>query len=347
MLLNRTAFPEKSYLPAQRPFLALSQLISRRGPVVAFCIASVTGFPGYGQTASHRPVDTTKQCDGVLPTQRTGSESGDRKLTAGAGSATGSEAAQAESGKTGEHLKLSTKTAAENKSDVQGEFCRRERPGQDTFKPSAPASQPNAASEPATSEPAPPIAELRDGKLIIRASGQDFAAVLDAVRSATGIKVEMPGESASEPVYMKLGPAPVKEAVVALMEGSSYNYILLGSATDPQKVQELILSARPAAGQGSLVAANSAAAGTPPVTAYGAAGFRADPDADAAEDPGTPAQPMQPTEIPSSVPTGIDIQQMAAQQNKSPGQILDELQRHQLEVLDQQAAAAQAQSQPQ
>jgi hypothetical protein len=50
------------------------------------------------------------------------------------------------------------------------------------------------------------------------------------------------------------------------------------------------------------------------------------------------------------VPAGVNIQQLAAQENKSPGQVLDELQKRQLEVLDQQAAAtaaAQSQSPPQ
>jgi hypothetical protein len=39
------------------------------------------------------------------------------------------------------------------------------------------------------------------------------------------------------------------------------------------------------------------------------------------------------------VPNGVNIQQLAAQSGKSTGQILDELQKHQLQVLDDQAAA--------
>jgi hypothetical protein len=49
--------------------------------------------------------------------------------------------------------------------------------------------------------------------------------------------------------------------------------------------------------------------------------------------------PTQPSVLPSSVPTGINVQKLASESGKTPGQILDELQKHQQQMLDDQAAS--------
>ena len=104
------------------------------------------------------------------------------------------------------------------------------------------ADQSDAASEPAQPVTTPPIAQLKDGKLTIRANGQDFAAVLESVRSVTGVTVDMPSGIDSEPVFLNMGPVSITDALVALMDGSDYNYIIVGSDKDPQLVKRLILT---------------------------------------------------------------------------------------------------------
>lgn len=214
--------------------------------------------------------------------------------------------------------------------------------------PPAPDAVPSQSAQTSQPPAAVPIASVTNGKVTIHASGEPLAEVLEAVRTVTGVKINMPADGDSEPVFMNLGPTSTRDALVALVDGTRFNYIIVGSPTDLEHVSEVILSTRSKSDEGSTVAT---AGGTPSVqpTLYGGQGYREDADA-AAIEPAIPNPATQPAEIPTSVPAGINIQQLAAQENKSPGQVLDELQKRQLEVLDQQAAAAaaaQSQSPPQ
>ena len=308
--------------------LTYSQLSRYNLPILVFCLTSMTAVPTHGQKVSNPPTSATasKSCEGKLPSQ----------TSAHQGSADSQSAAEGGT----DRLKLST-NAAQESQDPQGQFCRRERSGQNSLRPSVTADQPDVAAEPAQPATPPPIAPLTDGKLTIRANGQDFASVLDSVRSVTGVTVEMPSGMDSEPVFLSTGPASITEALVALMDGSDYNYIIVGSEKDPRLVKRLILTRRTNAAPAMLVASAQGAAGGQ-ASLYGGQGVEADTEAEASEPPPS-AAPTPPTVVPSSVPTGINIQQLAAQSNKTPGQILDELQKHQQQVLDDQAAS---QSQP-
>lgn len=193
----------------------------------------------------------------------------------------------------------------------------------------APASQP-----PAT----PPIAELTGGKLIIRANGQDLLTVLDAVRKVTGITIEMPASQAPDPVFMNVGPLPSQDVLVALLEGTKYNYVIVGSEKDPRLVTRLVLSQQSGTSAAPLIASTHNESAPPQPELYGGQGVEAaDMDAQTPQPPPGPP-PIQPTAIPSSVPTGVNIQQLAAQSGKTAGQILDELQKRQLQQLDDQSA---------
>jgi hypothetical protein len=261
-------------------------------------------------------------------------------------------------------LHLSTKTSAEEQSEPAGQFCRRKPEEHQSSKPTtapkaaklihtAQASTPTPANHlnaqlntpavpvpsaqiprPAPAAPALPIAELVGGKLTIRAQGQDFTTVMDAVRSATGIAMEVPPGGENEKVFVNIGPVPVRDALVALLDGSNYDYIILTSEQDPQLAKRLILSLR--AGQdGSAVAA---AQPPQPVEPAPLPAYNAEEDAEAEPTP----IPVQPRVIPSSVPTGIDVAKMAAENHMTRGQMLDQLQKQQEQMLDDQAAAAAA-----
>ena len=311
--------------------LTYSQLSRYNLPILVFCLTSMTAVPAHGQKPSNPPgsVTASKSCEGKLPPQ----------TAARQGSADSQSAAEGGT----DRLKLST-NAAQESQDPQGQFCKRERSGQNSLRPSVTADQSDAASEPAQPVTTPPIAQLTDGKLTIRANGQDFASVLESVRSVTGVTIDMPSAIDSEPVFLSMGPTSIADALVALMDGSDYNYIIVGSEKDPRLVKRLILTRRTSAAPAMLVASTQGAAGGQP-SLYGGQGVEADAEAEASEPP-PPAVPSQPTVVPSSVPTGINIQKLAAESNKTPGQILDELQKHQQQVLDDQAAS-QSQSAPQ
>ena len=300
-------------------------------PVFAFCFAALPLGLVHGQNISSPPKSATSNriCDGSLP-QPTSSQ----QAAADSNSA-------AEDG--ANRLKLSTK-AGQEPSEPQGQFCRREHSGQDPLRPTGKADQPDYAPEPAQTVPPAPIAQVSDGKLLINASGQDFATVLESVRSATGFIVEMPSSVDAEPVFLNIGPTSVADALVALLSGTNYNYIIVGSERNPQVVKRLVLTERTSGGPTALVASTQA----PPVATQPAlyGGVQAESEAEASEPPPPPPPPIQPTAIPSSVPTGINVQKLAAESGKTVGQVLDELQKRQLQVLSDQAAS-QSQSAPQ
>lgn len=371
----------------QENYIAWFRLLDRKMLVVA--LASVVAASAYGQSTSNTgSTAPAKQCDGTLPAQKSVHPGSSRNTGAGSESVAEDTLSAADGAKS--QLKLSIRKNAADDTEAEGQFCKRERPGQNSLKPAVPSRQADDGAQSSSSEtttppvaqleengtvlmaqattppdlpPAggqvstqqqgtaaaaqpeapPPIAQVTDGKLSIHANGQPFGSVLDAVRSATGIAVEMPDRD-SEPVFMNLGPVPMKDALMALVEGTRYNYMIVGSPTDAQRVTRLVLSARSGGDTGTTVAGSGAGPAVPQVTLYGGQGVRVDPDAEGPEPADSNVQ-TPPNVIPSSVPTGVNIQQLAAQEGKSPGQILDELQKRQEQMLDQQAA--QAQSQPQ
>jgi hypothetical protein len=179
---------------------------------------------------------------------------------------------------------------------------------------------------------------VTDGKLIVRANGQDLSAVLDAVRSVTGITIEMPVSPTPDPVFMNVGPLSSYDVLKALLEGTKYNYVIVGSEKDSQLVTRLVLSeqsSRPATSQ--IASTRDEPAASQPEL-YGGQGAEASAETQASQPPSGPS-PIPPSAIPSSVPTGVNIQQLAAQSGKTPGQILDDLQKRQMQQLDDQAAA--------
>jgi hypothetical protein len=75
--------------------------------------------------------------------------------------------------------------------------------------------------------------------------------ILKAVRAQTGAEVDFPG-NASERVVGNFGPAPARDVLTSLLNGSHFNYLLLGSATDPAALDRVILTAK----SGSSAASN-------------------------------------------------------------------------------------------
>jgi hypothetical protein len=293
-------------------------------PFLVVCFTAVTLGLAHAQNISSSPKSLAgnKICEGNQPSQTASQQaSGDSQ------SATEDEP---------DRVKLSTK-AGQEPSEPQGQFCWR---GQDSLRPSVNSDQPDDASKAAQTASAAPIAQVTDGKITIKANGQDLAAVLESVRSATGITVETPSIITPEPVFLDTGPTSITDALVALLSGSKYNYIIVGSEQNPGTVKRLILSERTSGAAATLVASQAPPVAPQPAL-YG--GVQAENDAEGSDSPPSPPPPIQPKTIPSSIPTGINIQKLAAESGKSPGQILDELQKRQQQVLDDQAAS---QSQP-
>src|SRR5579863_2420964 len=178
--------------------------------------------------------------------------------------------------------------------------------------------------------PVPPQVSFQHGQLTIVAPNSTLGDILKAVRKQTGAEIEIP--PATERVVTHLGPGPVREVVADLLNGSRFNYVLLGSADDSSLLMRVVLVAKSPdtgnpntmqAGQpGTMQAGNVAAA--PPEDMADAA--EADATDDAAED--------------NADQSATEAEQPAApadqQGVKTPQQMLQEMQQRQLQLQQQQ-----------
>ena len=67
--------------------------------------------------------------------------------------------------------------------------------------------------------------------------------VLTAVKQRTGAAVDMPAVS-SERVVGRFGPGSPRDVMAQLLNGSHYDYVLLGSPADPGSLKKVVLMAR-------------------------------------------------------------------------------------------------------
>lgn len=246
-----------------------------------------------------------------------------------------------------DRLKLSTKTPSSEESvDPQGQICRRDHREDGTQEASSDHMTPKAADHAEPKSAPQPIAVLSGGKLTIKAQGEDLSTVMNAVKVATGITIEGASQGDGERMYLDIGPVPVRDALVALLEGSNYNYLIQSSSENPQMAKRLVLTQRTTQGGITVASAQANAAAPEEPSLYGGQGVQQDEQEAAVPEAQLPV-PAQPTSVPSSVPTGINVQKMAAESHRSVGDVLSDLQKQQEQLLDAQAAQQQAQSPPQ
>lgn len=102
----------------------------------------------------------------------------------------------------------------------------------------APSSMPEQAP------PRAPIVAYENDQLTILADNATLSGILQLVRERTGALLDLP-TGADERVFGRWGPGPVREVLAALLNGSRFNYVMLGSAADPNGLAQIILSAKP------------------------------------------------------------------------------------------------------
>jgi hypothetical protein len=171
-----------------------------------------------------------------------------------------------------------------------------------------------------------PQVTYQDGLLTIVAPNSTLADILRGVRKHTSADIEVPA-TASERVVTRLGPGPAREVMAELLNGSRFNYILLGSPEDANALVRVVLVAKtgPDTPTPDATAADKNAA---PAQVANAAADAADADAtddatDDTPDPGT-AEAEPPATAPPD-PSGV----------KSPQQLLQEMQQRQLQMQQQ------------
>ena len=125
-------------------------------------------------------------------------------------------------------------------------------PPKKTHKKKAAVVQP--APDPAPVPPPPPLTpeqgpsyppevSFQAGQLTIVARNSTMVDVLTAVKQRTGAAVDMPAAS-SERVVGRFGPGTPRDVMAQLLNGSHYDYVLLGSPADPGALRKVVLMAR-------------------------------------------------------------------------------------------------------
>jgi hypothetical protein len=112
-------------------------------------------------------------------------------------------------------------------------------------KQEQPAAQTPAAPPPTLAQmpaSAPQVA-FQSGELTISAQNSTLGDILRAVRAQTGATIDLPG-NAPERVVGTFGPGPARDVLTSLLNGSHFNFLLLGSSTDPNALDHVILMAK-------------------------------------------------------------------------------------------------------
>jgi len=119
--------------------------------------------------------------------------------------------------------------------------------------PAGPLSQLPMDQIPAT----PAKVSYQGGLLTISAQNSTLGEILRDVRKLTGASIEIPpGASTNERVVTHLGPGAPRDVMAVLLNGSSFNYVMLGSNSDPAAISSVVLMAKPSSPGSPQTAAN-------------------------------------------------------------------------------------------
>jgi hypothetical protein len=192
-----------------------------------------------------------------------------------------------------------------------------------------PVAPPTPEQRPAT----PPQVAYNGGLLTITADNSTLGDILRAVHRQTGASVDVPG-NATERVVGSFGPGPARDVVASLLNGSHFNYVLVGSETNPTGLDRVVLISKPFGDQAPVQQARMPTRMQPAPQTVDAGDAANDDDA---------AQDMVPdaseaTDEPANQAQGEDAaqpQQPGQSAIKTPEQLLQELQQRQQQMQQQ------------
>lgn len=169
--------------------------------------------------------------------------------------------------------------------------------------------------------PVAPQVSYQDGQLTIVAPNSTLGDILRGVRKHTSADIEIP-PTASERVVTRLGPGPAREVMAELLNGSRFNYILLGSPDNANLLVRVVLVAK----TGDTPTPGDKAAPSAEVAKAAADAPDADPADDAADDnPDQAATAEAEQTPPPAEQPGV----------RTPQQMLQEMQQRQLQLQQQ------------
>lgn len=176
--------------------------------------------------------------------------------------------------------------------------------------------------------PVPPRVTFENGQLTIDAPNSTLGDILRAVRKQTGAEIDVP--DARERVATTIGPGPAQEVMAQLLNGSRFNYVLLGSPEDPKALTRVVLVARSASEMANHPAPAQAAADQ-------ASGDQSQPDSSNDSSEADTAQPVEDngTPDPNADQPAADADQQTQPGVKTPQELLQEMQQRQLQLQQQ------------
>ena len=105
-----------------------------------------------------------------------------------------------------------------------------------------------------------PKVTYEKGNLTLWRRMRRLAEILKQVRKLTGASIDIPA-SATERVVAQIGPGAPRDVLATLLNGTAFNYVMLGSSTDPSSVASVLLTPKPGSAEAqSQVAANNGSA---------------------------------------------------------------------------------------
>src|SRR5512146_1660976 len=148
-------------------------------------------------------------------------------------------------------------------SGVTAAQVQRSAKGRSRAQRAALQEQPQVPAPPPTLEQSPPSApnvRMQNGLLMIDAHNSTLSQVLRAVQQQTGASMEVPAGASNERVVAQIGPGQPRDVINTLLNGSKFDYVILGVLGNPGAVQKVILTPRQGGSTGSM----NAQANTPP-----------------------------------------------------------------------------------
>jgi len=133
---------------------------------------------------------------------------------------------------------------------------------------------------------------VRSNLLSIRAQGATLAEVLYEVHRRTGADIAIPAGAEQERVVVNIPSAPGRDVIASLLNGSRFNYIVLGTDSDPGGFRNLLLSLKEGAGSSGVFVH------TEPPPAAAPAGMQ----------PQAPEQPIAEQSQPDPAAAGPDLE---------------------------------------
>lgn len=108
--------------------------------------------------------------------------------------------------------------------------------------PAMPDQNGAATVEPVVAAQHAPTVTYQDGQLSIDAQNSTLAEVLKLVADKTGATIDVPPGTGLEHIVEHTGPAPVKDVLWGLLNGSPFNFIIVSSPQPPHDLAQVLLS---------------------------------------------------------------------------------------------------------